>query len=97
MNCNSVRRRSLKEEIISTSPFCCEYSTEQGSGTSRTGWVSMHRTRSKGKKPQIRVFHCPECDGKLVAPKYTNHTQPGHIKTMYCFTCRTYRDFVQTE
>lgn len=43
----------------------------------------------------IRRFICPVCGLKMSACKQRNATGKGHVKTMYCPTCKDKRDFVQ--
>lgn len=46
----------------------------------------------------IRVFQCSECHRKMYAGKGTGiKTSTGHIKTMFCPYCHTYKDFVQID
>ena len=43
-----------------------------------------------------RGFMCPECDCVQVAYKRScRRTKTGHIKTMYCWKCRTIQNLVQ--
>lgn len=54
--------------------------------------------RSKNLRSlQLRVFRCPECGTRLVAPKRIYRTSIGHIKTMWCYVCKAMRDFIQVE
>ena len=48
-------------------------------------------------RPQIRVFACPVCGTRNVATKVAAITNPGHIKTMYCYGCRTETEQTQIE
>lgn len=45
----------------------------------------------------LRRFKCPECGAVLTATKHTKRTGDGHVKTMWCFTCKAERDFVQVD
>ena len=43
-----------------------------------------------------RGFMCPECGCVQVAYKRScRRTKTGHIKTMYCWKCKTIQDLVQ--
>lgn len=53
------------------------------------------KARLVHRPKQIRTFECPVCGVRRVAPKYRCKTPVGHIKTMWCFHCASYRDFVQ--
>ena len=46
---------------------------------------------------QNRHFRCPDCGTRLTASKIHGKDRQGHVKTMYCPTCRQDRDFVQFE
>jgi hypothetical protein len=51
------------------------------------------RRRSK-KPPVYRLFCCPVCCETITIPK-RRKTAVGHVKTMWCWRCRTVRDFIQ--
>jgi hypothetical protein len=52
----------------------------------------------KNRSTILRYFRCPECAGKMTAPKMSaDSTGSGHIKTMWCWRCKTERDFVQID
>ncbi len=54
--------------------------------------------RKKSARPvQLRTFECPECGTRVTATKTKHKTNPGHIKTMYCYVCMKETDHVQTE
>lgn len=43
-----------------------------------------------------RIFECPECGVHLTAYKSRSFfTSEGHVKTMWCYRCRTDRNMVQ--
>lgn len=48
----------------------------------------------RGSLILLRHFECPVCGQKLSACKY-EPTGKGHVKTMWCPTCKKDRDFVQ--
>lgn len=56
----------------------------------------MKRRMRHGKADSfvLRAFKCPGCGLKMVAPKGAD-SEPGHIKDMYCPTCRIVQKFVQ--
>ena len=44
----------------------------------------------------MRYFICPECKVTITAFKKSCRMPVfGHIKTMYCYVCKTNRDFIQ--
>ena len=45
----------------------------------------------------LRRFRCPECGAVLTATKHIARTGDGHVKTMWCFTCKMERDFIQID
>lgn len=49
----------------------------------------------RGAEIVLRRFQCPVCGLKLAACKKNGKTGRGHVKTMYCPTCREDRDFEQ--
>lgn len=49
-------------------------------------------SRRRSRPPQVRYFRCTECGAVNVATKIQGFTLRGHIKTMYCYRCRTDRD-----
>ena len=48
-------------------------------------------------KPQMRVFVCPCCGTKVTMPKVMGRSHAGHIKTAWCFVCKTEQDMLQVE
>ena len=52
--------------------------------------------RSKDPRAiQVRRFRCPVCGYERVATKRRGKTGTGHVKTMWCLSCKADRDFVQ--
>ena len=54
--------------------------------------------RNRNKDPRRikpRRFRCPVCGVTVDMPKFRKRTEPGHIKTAWCYVCREIRDFVQ--
>ena len=49
------------------------------------------------RKVQKRMFQCPVCGAVIPATKRFGKTNPGHVKTMYCYQCKTETDHVQIE
>jgi predicted RNA-binding Zn-ribbon protein involved in translation (DUF1610 family) len=48
------------------------------------------------KNTTERIFQCPECGEKMTAyKKSSRRTAVGHIKTMWCYRCKSERQFVQ--
>ena len=50
--------------------------------------------RAKKRHFYLREFCCPVCCETMLIPK-RRRTAKGHVKTMYCWKCRTLRDFIQ--
>lgn len=50
--------------------------------------------RRRKDKVHFRLFCCPVCCETMLIPKHRK-TAKGHIKTMWCWKCRTVRDFIQ--
>ena len=52
--------------------------------------------RAKKRHFQLREFCCPVCCEIILIPKSSGRmTGIGHMKTMWCWKCRTIRDFIQ--
>jgi transcription elongation factor Elf1 len=50
----------------------------------------------KKRTVTLRVFQCPTCGVKMVMPKKANRiTKNGHLKTLYCYQCKTDKQMVQ--
>ena len=48
------------------------------------------------KNTTERIFQCPCCGEKMTAyKKSSRRTAAGHIKTMWCYRCKSERQFVQ--
>ena len=45
----------------------------------------------------VRTFICPVCGAVVPATKTQGITVAGHIKTMWCYSCREVRDFLQVD
>ena len=45
----------------------------------------------------VRTFVCPVCGAVVPATKTQGITVAGHIKTMWCYSCREVRDFLQVD
>lgn len=50
--------------------------------------------RRRKDKVHFRLFCCPVCCETITIPK-RRKTAVGHVKTMWCWKCRTVRDFIQ--
>lgn len=59
--------------------------------------MRIRRNKFASYRPQKRIFVCPECGEKRDAIKYEGKTKPGHIKTMWCFSCEKETDHLQIE
>lgn len=57
----------------------------------------MMRQHPKTVKIQKRLFQCQVCGTVSPATKYKGITIPGHVKTMYCRTCKDDTDHIQIE
>lgn len=55
------------------------------------------RQHPKTVKIQKRLFQCTVCGTVSPATKYKGITIPGHLKTMYCRTCKDDTDHIQIE
>ena len=55
------------------------------------------RNKKDPRRIQLREFECTVCGAHRTATKWRGVSPPGHIKTMYCVTCRTVTDFIQKE
>lgn len=53
------------------------------------------RRHPKSINPQKRSFQCPECGTVSPATKWKGITNPGHIKTMYCYVCKKETEHIQ--
>ncbi len=51
----------------------------------------------KRRKCLLRYFKCPTCGSMFTAPIARKSTHAMHVKTMYCYVCKTERDFLQTD
>lgn len=53
------------------------------------------RNKKDPRRIQMRDFECSVCGTRRTATKRLGRTHEGHIKTMYCVTCREVTDHVQ--
>lgn len=60
--------------------------------------MRRHRpSRYSLQRPQVRIFRCPVCGTLNPATKYKGRTNPGHIKTMWCYHCKAETDQEQID
>lgn len=52
--------------------------------------------KRRGRFVFLRWFKCPVCGLVLSAPKHAGDA-PGHIKDMWCPTCKAEQKFEQTD
>lgn len=57
----------------------------------------VNRFNKDPRRIQKRDFRCTVCGTVRTATKVHGKTGPGHVKTMFCLTCRDMTDHVQVE
>lgn len=51
----------------------------------------------KQVKMDYSTLYCTICNAKMIVPRKRNRRrEKGHVKTMYCISCKDLKDFKET-